>query len=87
MLSPDGEAVDQSRFRIAPKPIEKMGFEALESSEKIHWESAHVCPACNQPTPLKELALGEATTGIISCPKCPWSGQINIQIIEEPAQE
>jgi ribosomal protein L37AE/L43A len=49
----------------------------------VHWENAHVCPACGHPTLIKELELGETTTGIISCPKCPWSGQINIQVIEK----
>jgi ribosomal protein L37AE/L43A len=64
-----------------------MGYNTLESNAENQWESAHVCPACGHPTLLKELELGEATTGIISCPKCPWAGQINIQIIEWTERE
>jgi hypothetical protein len=33
------------------------------------------CRACGDVTLLKELDLRETTTGIIPCPKCPWSHQ------------
>ena len=64
-----------------------MEYKTPGPDKEIHWISAHVCPECEHPYLLEKLDLGEATTGIISCPKCPWSGQINIQIIKKPTLE
>jgi len=45
--------------------------------------SAHVCPQCGFPIDLKELGLRGATTGIVTCPKCSWSGPVSIGIIHK----
>ena len=50
-------------------------------------ESAHVCPQCGTPILIEEIGLREATTGIVTCPKCDWSGQIDIQIIRGKSPE
>jgi hypothetical protein len=42
----------------------------------------HVCPECGLAIELKDIGLPEATTGLITCPKCDWSGRIEIEIIE-----
>lgn len=46
------------------------------------WESAHVCPNCGQIINLADLDLRAITTGIVSCPNCSWSGQIEIQVVD-----
>jgi ribosomal protein L37AE/L43A len=51
--------------------------------EAKQWESAHVCPQCGLPVHLRNIGLTEATTGLITCRKCEWSGQITIEIIEK----
>jgi DNA-directed RNA polymerase subunit RPC12/RpoP len=60
-----------------------MGHEKVNLGEAVRWESAHVCPECGNEVLLKALELGESTTGIIACRHCQWSGQINIQIVEQ----
>ena len=40
------------------------------------WESVHVCPNCGFIINLAELDLQAVTAGIVTCPSCPWSGQI-----------
>lgn len=60
-----------------------MGLDETTLGESTCWESAHVCPECGHAIPLKSLELGEATTGIIACPQCHWSGQINIQVVKQ----
>jgi len=45
------------------------------------WESEHVCPACGHVVNLAELDMTAITTGIMTCPSCDWSGQIEIQVI------
>jgi ribosomal protein L37AE/L43A len=47
------------------------------------WESVHVCPNCGHVINLAELDLRAITTGIVTCPNCDWSGQIEIQIIDQ----
>jgi predicted RNA-binding Zn-ribbon protein involved in translation (DUF1610 family) len=44
-------------------------------------ESAHVCPKCGARILLEEMGLRETTTGILTCPKCDWSGKIDIKIV------
>lgn len=46
------------------------------------WESAHVCPNCGYAIGLAEMDLTAITTGIVSCPHCDWSGQIEISIVD-----
>jgi predicted RNA-binding Zn-ribbon protein involved in translation (DUF1610 family) len=36
--------------------------------------SAHVCPQCGFAIDLKNLGLREGATGLVTCPKCDWSG-------------
>ncbi len=47
------------------------------------WESVHVCSNCRHVINLAELDLRAITTGIVICPKCDWSGQIEIQIVDQ----
>jgi ribosomal protein L37AE/L43A len=51
-----------------------------DSKRKLN--SAHVCPQCGFRINIAEIGLRESTTGIVTCPKCDWSGQIVIQIVE-----
>lgn len=44
-------------------------------------KSVHRCPRCNHPVDLKQLTMREATTGLITCPKCEWSGPIAIGVV------
>ncbi len=43
------------------------------------WESVHVCPNCGHVINLAELDMKAITTGIVTCPSCDWSGQIEIE--------
>jgi len=47
------------------------------------WESVHVCPNCGQVINLSELDMRAITTGIVTCPSCDWSGQIEIQVVDQ----
>jgi predicted RNA-binding Zn-ribbon protein involved in translation (DUF1610 family) len=48
--------------------------------------SAHLCPRCGHAIDLEDLGLRGGTTGLVTCPKCDWSGPIDIRIInKEPA--
>ena len=54
----------------------------MEKAEKRkEWNSAHVCPRCGFPIDLEEIGLRGGTTGLVTCPKCDWSGPIEIQIV------
>lgn len=44
-------------------------------------ESAHVCPGCATPILIENIGLRETTTGIVTCPKCDWSGKIDIRVL------
>jgi transcription elongation factor Elf1 len=46
------------------------------------WDSAHKCPQCGHVLKLADIDLKAATTGIVVCPICNWSGPIDIQIVE-----
>jgi predicted RNA-binding Zn-ribbon protein involved in translation (DUF1610 family) len=59
-----------------------MNVPLLRPSEGRHWESVHVCPECEHVLYLAEIDLIVVTTGIVDCPKCGWSGPIEIQIVE-----
>lgn len=52
-----------------------------EPNEKRHWESVHKCSRCGYELNLEKLDLNETTTGIAACPRCEWSGQIDLQIV------
>jgi len=60
-----------------------MEAEPRDKNERKEWKSAHVCSQCGFPIDLKNVGLVEATTGFITCPKCDWSGQIGIEIVEK----
>jgi predicted RNA-binding Zn-ribbon protein involved in translation (DUF1610 family) len=47
------------------------------------WESVHVCPRCGHVINLERLDLRTIATGVISCPKCDWSGPVNIKVVQE----
>ncbi len=51
--------------------------------EKKLKASAHVCPQCRFSINLKDLGLREGATGLVTCPKCDWSGPVTIGIIEK----
>jgi predicted nucleic acid-binding Zn-ribbon protein len=52
-------------------------------SNSVHvWQSAHICPSCSYVIDLSELDLIAITTGIVTCPRCGWSGRIEIQIVD-----
>lgn len=44
--------------------------------------SAHVCLQCGFSINLKDLGLREGATGLVTCPKCDWSGPVTIGIVE-----
>ena len=70
---------DRERRMIGPQQPDK--------DKRKQWESAHVCPQCEFPIELRNIGLAETTTGLITCPKCDWSGQIAIEIIEKKPRE
>jgi hypothetical protein len=47
------------------------------------WESVHVCPNCGNVVNLAELDLRAITTGMVTCSGCKWSGQIEIQVVDQ----
>jgi transcription elongation factor Elf1 len=60
-----------------------MTANASDERERQHWESVHVCPSCGHVINLAELDLKAITTGIVTCANCDWSGQIEIQVIDQ----
>lgn len=58
-----------------------MESEQQHDNERMHWDSVHKCPQCEQHFRLADLDLKAITTGIVACLKCDWTGSINIQII------
>jgi len=59
-----------------------------QSNGPKHWESVHRCPKCGHLINLDTIDLPEIATGIVTCPKCEWSGAISIEIAEaeKPAE-
>jgi transcription elongation factor Elf1 len=55
---------------------------SVNQNEKS-WESVHVCPNCGHVVNLAELDLRAITTGIVTCPSCDRSGQIEIKVIDQ----
>jgi len=60
-----------------------MSIRAQDSQNVQAWESVHVCPNCGHIINLSELDMKAITTGIVTCPNCDWSGQIEIQIVDQ----
>ena len=54
-----------------------------QKSGSGHLESAHVCRKCDHAINLAEMDLRSITTGIVVCPKCDWSGAVEIRIVCE----
>jgi predicted RNA-binding Zn-ribbon protein involved in translation (DUF1610 family) len=59
-----------------------MGAQQPGKDGKKAKASAHVCPRCGFSIDLKDIGLRGATTGLITCPKCDWSGPAEIQIVD-----
>ena len=68
---------------LIPGSTLAMTAHASDSRERRHWESVHVCRNCGHIINLAELDLRAITTGIVTCPGCDWSGQIEIQVIDQ----
>ena len=47
------------------------------------WESVHICPSCGYAQNLADLDLKAITTGLVDCPRCGWTGRIEIRIVED----
>jgi transcription elongation factor Elf1 len=60
-----------------------MGENGTVREDGQSWESVHVCPNCGQVINLSELDMKAITTGIVTCPSCDWSGQIEIQVVDQ----
>jgi transcription elongation factor Elf1 len=60
-----------------------MGASDTVRDEGQSWESVHVCPSCGHVANLAELDMQAITTGIVTCPDCGWSGQIEIQVVDQ----
>jgi predicted RNA-binding Zn-ribbon protein involved in translation (DUF1610 family) len=54
-----------------------------DTDRRRQWESVHVCPQCGFPMALAELGLRSSTTGLVTCPKCDWSGPIEIRVLNK----
>jgi hypothetical protein len=60
-----------------------MGAQQPEEHGKKPKASAHVCPRCKFSIDLKDIGLRGAATGLITCPRCDWSGPVEIQIVDK----
>ncbi len=49
--------------------------------------SAHVCPQCGFSIDLKDLGFRGSATGLVTCPKCEWSGPVTIGIVAKELAE
>jgi predicted RNA-binding Zn-ribbon protein involved in translation (DUF1610 family) len=58
-----------------------MGNQEPNKDRKQQKISAHVCPQCGFSIDLKDLGLRGSATGLVTCPKCEWSGPVNIKIV------
>jgi hypothetical protein len=56
--------------------------QAPDVEVKKDWEHVHLCPKCAHMVPPDQIELGSIVLGVITCPKCEWSGTINLQIVE-----
>jgi DNA-directed RNA polymerase subunit M/transcription elongation factor TFIIS len=53
-----------------------------QNGTRKDWEHIHVCPKCRHILHPDEIELGSIVLGVMTCPKCEWSGPINLQIVE-----
>jgi hypothetical protein len=56
-----------------------------EGGKKPKKTSAHVCPRCGFSIDLKDIGLRVGTTGLVTCPRCDWSGPVEIHIVDMEA--
>ncbi len=76
-----GALVENSDFPLciaSGPPVPKMPNEVEEHTISM----CHQCPHCRYTIPLQDMDLKAITTGIIRCPSCRRSGQIEIKIVE-----
>jgi predicted RNA-binding Zn-ribbon protein involved in translation (DUF1610 family) len=60
-----------------------MEAEHPEQNEPKLRASVHACPQCGFSINLKDLGLRVGATGLVTCPKCEWSGPVEIQIVDK----
>lgn len=48
-----------------------------------NWEHVHRCPQCEHIIKADDIPHSVIATGVITCPKCEFSGPINVQIVPE----
>ena len=51
------------------------------AAKRKKWDSVHMCPQCNLAMKLDGIDLKAVTTGVVVCPRCSWSGPIEIEIV------
>jgi predicted RNA-binding Zn-ribbon protein involved in translation (DUF1610 family) len=62
-----------------------MATQQQDNNRKQPKTSAHVCPRCGFSIDLKDLGFRSSATGLVTCPKCEWSGPVTIGIVpKEP---
>jgi predicted RNA-binding Zn-ribbon protein involved in translation (DUF1610 family) len=64
-----------------------MTAEQNDNDEAKHWQSVHACPQCGFSINLKELGLKEGATGLVTCPRCNWSGPVEIRVIDQEQKQ
>jgi hypothetical protein len=62
-------------------------METQKADMKKDWEHVHLCPKCGHTINPDQIELGSIMLGVITCPKCEWSGPINLQIVERQNRE
>jgi predicted RNA-binding Zn-ribbon protein involved in translation (DUF1610 family) len=45
--------------------------------------SAHVCPQCGFSIDLNDIGWRGGAKGLVTCPKCDWSGPVTIGIVHK----
>jgi len=60
-----------------------MSPQSLPPDRRTPLQSVHTCPQCGFSINLKNIGLREGATGIVTCPKCEWTGPVEIQIVEK----
>jgi predicted RNA-binding Zn-ribbon protein involved in translation (DUF1610 family) len=75
---------DNRRLRHEVHKLRDSRVKRQPSNENVKQpESAHVCPQCGTPILIEDIGLRETTSGIVTCPKCDWSGKIDIRIVRD----
>ena len=62
--------------------MSSIDVQLLNPDDRQHWDCVHQCPLCGHANRLSEINLKQATTGIIQCPSCRWTGQLQILVVE-----